>query len=390
MTRSSLRSWFVLRAIPGVGDAILLRLVDRFGSPEAVLGSSHDALEAAGCRPQLSAAIRRGLDRASRRLIDEELARLRKLGVTVITVCDEAYPAQLRAVADPPPLLYVQGALAPDDRHAVAIVGARRVTAGGRIFAEELARELAAAGITVVSGLARGVDAAAHRGALAAAGRTIAVMGCGLDRTYPAEHRALRRDIERQGAVLSELPLGSQPLSHNFPRRNRIISGLALGVVVTEAALDSGSLITARLAAEYGREVFAVPGSVSSVNSRGPHKLIREGARLVESARDILEELWPQFDETFRGRLAAHADSVEKSDHRFGKEESLVYDALSNDHRTVDEVIRATGLHASTVSAALLSLEVKRAIAQLPGQEYARLPRLSAPEIEPDATSHLL
>jgi DNA processing protein len=390
MSHSTLQSWFILRAIPGVGDAVLLRLVQHFGSPEAVLGGSAEALEEAGCRPPLVAAIRRGVDRTSRALIDEELTQLGRLGMTVVTVLDEQYPAPLRAITDPPPMLYMRGELMPDDRYAVAIVGSRRVTASGRLFAEQLAGELAVAGITVISGLARGVDAASHRGALAAKGRTIAVMGCGLDLTYPAEHCGLRRDIERQGAVLSELPLGSQPLSHHFPRRNRIISGLCLGVVVTEASLGSGSLITAKLAADYGREVFAVPGSVATDNSRGPHKLIREGARLVESARDILEELWPQFDESFRRRLEAHTDSVEESDHHFGKEERVVYDALSSDPHTVDEVIRATGLPASTVLAALSSLELKDAVRQLSGHEYVTLPRVARQGRELDAESDLL
>ena len=198
-------------------------------------------------------------------------------------------------------------------------------------------------------------------------------MGCGVDRTYPSEHQRLREEIEGQGAVVSELPLGSEPLGHHFPRRNRIISGLSLGVVVTEAAIDSGSLITARLAAEQGREVFAVPGFVKSERSRGPNQLLKDGARLVESAQDVVSELWPQLDDMCRQRLAATKPSVEESAVRFGKEERLVYDALTCVPQTVDAVIQKTGLSAADVAAALLALELKNRIRQLPGSEYQRV-----------------
>jgi DNA processing protein len=240
------------------------------------------------------------------------------------------------------------------------------------VLAEELACELAGMGFTIVSGLARGVDAAAHRGALAGKGRTLAVMGCGLDRTYPADHGQLRAAIERQGAVLSELPLGSAPHSYHFPRRNRIISGLSLGVVVTEAAVESGSLITARLAGEQGREVFAVPGFVKAENSRGPHSLLKDGARLVESAQDILDELLPQLDAAFRERLGARAE-IERPMAQLGAEEAVVYDALSVLPQSVDDVIRRSGLPAAQVTALLLSLELKHCVRQLPGNEYVRL-----------------
>jgi DNA processing protein len=272
-------------------------------------------------------------------------------------------------IADPPPLLYISGTLTDQDALAVAIVGARRATAAGRAMTEELSHDLAGAGMTVVSGLARGVDAAAHRGALAAQGRTIAVLGCGIDRTYPPEHERLRRQIEEQGAILSEVPMGAPPHSHHFPRRNRIISGLTLGVIVTEAAIGSGSLITARLAAEQGREVFAVPGFVKEDTSRGTNALLKEGAALIERAQDVIDVILPQLEQGFRLRLQPSHQKSEQRDHLDG-EEQRVYDALSYDPRTVDDVIVATGLSAPTVMASLLSLELRQRVKQLPGQRY--------------------
>ncbi|MCC2639612.1 MAG: smf [Nitrospira sp.] len=375
VSKRSLRPWFMLRAVSGIGDAILLKLVQSFGSPESVLAASPTELEEAGCRPLLIEAIRKGPNSIAIRHLDEEVTQLECQRVTVLTYHDEQYPTLLRMIPDPPPLLYVRGTLLETDRHAVAVVGTRKVSAAGRILAEELARELARMGFTIVSGLARGVDAAAHRGALAGQGRTLAVMGCGLDRTYPADHRQLREAIERQGAVLSELSLGSAPHSHHFPRRNRIISGLALGVVVTEATMESGSLITARLAAEQGREVFAVPGFVNAENSRGPNSLIKDGARLVESAQDVLDELLPQLDAAFNRRLDAKSVSDRQASVHLGNEEVLVYDALTAVPQPVDDIIRRSGLAASQVAAILLALELKNCVRQMPGNEYVRLTR---------------
>lgn len=369
----SLRPWLMLRAIPGVGDAILLKLVQEFGSPGAVLSATQAALEDAGCRPQLAEAIRRGPDTNAIKQLDHELAQLPQRGISVLTYLDAGYPAPLKGIADPPPLLYVQGTLLEADDRAVAIVGTRKVSSAGRAFAEELASDLAALGFTIVSGLARGVDAAAHRGALAAQGRTLAVMGCGLDRTYPADHRQLRESIEERGAVLSELPLGAAPHSYHFPRRNRIISGLSLGVVVTEATVQSGSLITARLAGEQGREVFAVPGFVKAENSRGPNSLLKDGARLVESAHDIVEELLSQLDTPFREQLSARGATKDRGRPALAADEARVYDALSVLPQSVDDVIRRSGLPAAQVAAFLLSLELKNCIRHLPGNEYVRL-----------------
>ena len=371
MTRPVLESWLRLRAIDGAGDLTVLRLVRAWHSPEAVLRASRDDLIQSGCSPQLADAIRRGPDSSVCRSIERELNAIERGRIEVRSVLDPTYPTRLKTIADPPPLLYITGTLTEQDELAVAIVGARRATAAGRAMTEELSRDLAALGVTVVSGLARGVDAAAHRGALAAQGRTIAVLGCGIDRTYPPEHERLRRQIEERGAILSEVPVGAPPHSHHFPRRNRIISGLSLGVIVTEAAINSGSLITARLAAEQGREVFAVPGFVKEDTSRGTNALLKEGAGLIERAQDIIDAILPQLEPALRLRLQPSREKNERSD-QLGKEEQLVYDALSYDSLTVDDVIVITGLSVSTVMASLLSLELRQRVRQLPGQRYLR------------------
>lgn len=371
MTSAQLEPWLRLRAIDGVGDVIALRLVRLWHSPDAVLRASRDDLIQRGCSPQLAGAISRGPDGSACRSIERELATIERERIEVRSVLDPAYPARLKMIEDPPPLLYVTGTLTEQDELAVAIVGARRATAAGRVMTEELGHDLAAQGVTVVSGLARGVDAAAHRGALAAQGRTIAVLGCGIDRTYPPEHERLRRQIEERGAILSEVPIGAPPHSHHFPRRNRIISGLSLGVIVTEAAINSGSLITAKLAAEQGREVFAVPGFVKEETSRGTNALLKDGAALIERAQDVIDAVMPQLDPALRLRLQP-VRSKDKRGDRLGKEEQLVYDALSFEPLTVDDVIIATGLSVSTVMAALLSLELQQRVRQLPGQRYLR------------------
>ncbi len=367
-----LEPWFRLRAIDGLGDVTLLKLIQACGNPAAVLDASTDELLSKGCSRLLVEAIRRGPNDETRRRIDKELAALRRMAVEVRTILDDNYPARLRTIPDPPPLLYISGSLSEEHDPAVAIVGARRATAAGRILTEQFAEELAEAGFTIVSGLARGVDAAAHRGALAAQGKTIAVLGCGIDRTYPTEHDKLRREIEERGAVISELPLWSSPQSHHFPRLNRIISGLSRGVIVTEAAINSGSLITARLAADQGREVFAVPGFVKQDTCRGTNALIKEGATLAECARDVLDVLEPQLEPSLRARVRRLQRDA-KTEERFGQQEQLVYDALSYEPRTVDELVEATNCSVQSVMAALLSLELKRSVRQLSGQRYLRV-----------------
>jgi len=372
MDEGSLAAWLMLQAIDGVGDRTLLKLVQAFGSPKAVLAAEPDELIQVGCSPNLAESVRRGPPPNVFPQIDRQIRTVERLKIGLITFFDPSYPARLKAIPDPPPLLYVSGALSAHDEVAVGIVGGRRATASGRIITEEIAKELAAGGVTIVSGLARGIDAAAHRGALAGKRRTIAVLGCGIDRTYPPEHQALRRSIESHGAVISELPIGASPLSHHFPRRNRIISGLSLGVLVSEAAKDSGSLITARLALEQGREVFAVPGSVKEEACRGSNGLIKEGAKLVEQARDILDEILPQVDARLRAALSVDGARLVSCE-PLRNEDAAVYEALPYEARSIDAVIESTGLNAAKVAASLLSLELSGRVHQLPGQQYIRL-----------------
>ncbi len=373
---ADLRSWLALRAIAGLGDAGLCRLVQTLGSAEAVRRAPAEALmESGGVRRSVAEAIVRGPDPESQRAIDRELKLLERLRCSVVTYLDSGYPARLRMIPDPPPLLYVSGIMEERDQHAVAVVGSRRVSAAGRAVTEELSRELAGAGFTIVSGLARGVDAAAHRGAMEAKGRTVAVLGCGIDRTYPPEHGALRDRIEACGAVVSELPLGAFPHSYHFPRRNRIISGMCLGVVVTEAAAQSGSLITARLAGEQGREVFAVPGFIKADNSRGPNGLIKQGAKLVEGAMDVIEELLPQLEPPVRDRIQARipVPSATSGGPPSDRNEARVYAALSAEPTHLDAVIIRAALPASDVTSLLLAMELKGSVRQLPGQSYIRV-----------------
>ena len=369
---ASLEAWMKLRAIEGVGDHIVLALVREWQNPDAVLRASTGDLIERGCSTKLAEAIVRGPDRDACRRIARELHDIERTRIEVRSMLDANYPPRLLMIPDPPPLLYVAGSLHASDELAVAVVGARRGTAAGRLVTERLASGLAGSGFTIVSGLARGVDAAAHRGALAAGGRTIAVLGCGLGRTYPPEHEQLRDEIEEHGAVVSELSLDAPPHSGHFPRRNRIISGLSFGVIVTEAAIDSGSLITARLAADQGREVFAVPGFVNEETSRGTNALIKEGATLVEQAQDVIDVIAPQLEPAMRSRVSAARSPNVPVDH-FGNQEQLVYDALSYEPLTVDHLLERTRLPVPSVMASFLSLELRQRVRQLPGQRYLRM-----------------
>jgi DNA processing protein len=281
------RDWLALAMVPGVGTTYFIRLLARFRTPGAVLRAAlGDLSDVVG--PALARRIKEYGGAAN---VDAQARLMDACDASLITLEDAAYPPRLAEIYDPPLLLFVRGELRESDEHAVAVVGTRRATPYGLRMAEQFGRELAARGITVVSGMACGIDAAAHRGALEAGGRTIAVLGCGVDVVYPAENEGLMREIVRQGCVLSQFPMGMQPSKGFFPYRNRIISGLSLGTLIVEAPLQSGALITARQAAEQGREVFAVPGQVGVRNSEGPHALIREGAKLVEKVEDILVEL---------------------------------------------------------------------------------------------------
>jgi DNA processing protein len=298
---------------------------------------------------------------------EAESRRAQDSGVRLIAFNDPDYPERLRAIADPPPLLYLKGDILAADERAVAIVGSRSASEYGLKVARSLSRGLASLGFTIVSGMARGIDGAAHQTALDGGARTIAVLGCGVNRVYPPEHVGLYQRISRQGAVLSEFPLGTRPEAFNFPARNRLISGLSLGVVVVEATEKSGSLITAALALEQNREVFAVPGEVGASRSRGAHRLIRQGAKLVECANDIIEEIAPQLSRAQDAvSLARRALPQQCSE-----DTRKVFDLLRERILQIDEVIESSGLSSAQVSQILLDLELQGFLRQLPGKRYA-------------------
>jgi DNA processing protein len=354
------RFWLALRMVRGVGNVTYRELLTRFCSPEAVLHAGADALIAAGVHAEVARAIA-SFDQW--RAVEAELHKITRTEVRLVTRLDAEYPENLTHLHDPPPFLYVRGSLIPEDRLAIAIVGSRFASAYGRGVARELARGLTEKGVTIVSGLARGVDVEAHRATLEAKGRTIAVLGSGIDIIYPNEHRSLAADIPAHGAVISEFPLGSKPDAVHFPYRNRVISGLTLGTVVVEAAENSGSLITARFALEQNREVFAVPGVITSGRSRGPHKLIKEGAKLVENVEDILQEIAPGLP-----RMAP--PSVIDPGPPLTPHETLLIRQFEQDPLHVDLLIAKSGLTPARVLEVLLELELKGLVTQLPGTHF--------------------
>ena len=355
-TRDDWRMWLALRTVRGVGPVVYQGLLRAFGNPEAVFKANVHALECAGVRGELAHAIHGFDDWAA---VDTQIERLARSGARLVTCNDATYPVNLRQIHDPPPFLFVQGELQPRDSLAVAVVGSRNVSSYGLRVTREIAGGLVRYGVTVVSGLARGTDAEAHWTALRAGGRTIAVMGSGIDVIYPSEHHTLFRSIERQGAVVTELPMGTKPDAENFPNRNRIISGLSLGAVIVEATEKSGSLITAALAAEQGREVFAVPGAVGA-RTRGTHRLIREGAKLTERAEDVLEEIAPQL----LNRVASTAPM------ELAPDELAIVEAMRHETVHIYAIIARSGLRPGPVLQTLLNLELRGAVQQLPGKYF--------------------
>jgi len=357
--------WLALGRIRGVGGVSFKKITARFADPAAVFrASAAELAEIEGLHRELIHSIANFNDWAE---IDKEIQRARAAGIKMIPFSDAAYPGSLRAIADPPPLLYVKGELRDNDSKAIAIVGSRSASDYGRRIARDLARGLASFGFTVVSGMARGIDGMAHESALQAGGRTLAVLGSGIDRAYPPEHEMLYRRISESGAVISELPMGARPIAFNFPARNRLISGLSLGVVVVEATEKSGSLITASLAAEQGREVFAVPGEAGASRSRGSHRLIRQGAKLVETVEDIIEEIAPQLSR--RNGDAAPASARSLPEHS-GPAARQIFALLKETSLQVDQVIEQSGLPAPQVLQVLLDLELQGFVCQTPGKIY--------------------
>lgn len=358
----SLVPWLGLKSVPGVGNHLFLHLLQHFGEPEKVFSASRQALlQVDGVGDRLTSVIR---GYKIPKEVHEDLALAEKNGIRIITYSDSDYPNLLRHIPDPPPVLYVYGSLRPDSLN-IAIVGSRNATPYGRTVTENLSGDLSRRGFTIVSGMARGIDSAAHAGTLAAGGKTIAVLGCGLGTIYPAENRKLFHRIAEDGAVISEFSYTTPPEAHHFPIRNRIISGLSLGTVVVEATHQSGSLITARLAAEQGREVFAVPGSVRSFKSMGTHSLIKQGAKLVEHADDIVEEL-NIAEEACPGHTGV-ASTVGLT-----PAEQKVLDKLSTYPIHIDKLVRELSLSAGEVSGLLLQLELKGLVTQSPGKFFFR------------------
>lgn len=379
MQRDELAAWLRLSLTPGIGDVAARKLLAAFGLPEAVFSQTQAALLNVVSAAQADALRKPPAELAG--ALEQTEAWLHTTGPDaathrLVTLGDARYPASLLEMADPPLMLYVVGAPAfelTQTGHGIGVVGSRNPTPQGESNARAFARALGEAGLPVVSGLALGVDGAAHLGALEAAGdaprlATVAVVGTGLDRVYPARHRALAHRIAQQGLIVSEFPLGTPPLHPNFPKRNRIIAGLTRGTLVVEAALKSGSLITARLASEQGKDVFAIPGSIHSPQSRGCHALIRQGAKLVESVNDILEELTPSGAALQAGEACEHDTSVPDP-------EDALTAALGFDPVSIDALSARTGYGAAHLQAQLLGLELDGRVARLPGGLFQRTAR---------------
>ena len=358
---NELASWLRLVLASGIGAQTLRRLLGAFGDPQALLAAPAEALQGHLNPAQFAALHEPALDER----IDTHLRWAEADDNYLIPLGSTHYPARLLQIADPPLLLHAKGDPSLLSRRAIALVGARSATPQGIDNAQAFARHLAAEGWCVVSGLALGIDAAAHRGALQAPGATVAVIGTGADRIYPARNGELARAIAEQGCILSELPLGAPPLAHHFPRRNRLIAGLAEGVLVVEAARESGSLITARLAAECDREVFAIPGSIHSPLARGCHQLIREGAKLVECAADILEELHTPAVPAMMTNGSEAATACDPAHTR-------VFAALGHDPADADQLAERSGLTVDALYAILLEMELDGLIARLPGGRFQR------------------
>lgn len=358
--------WIGFNLIKGIGAVRFRTLLEAFGSAECAWKASAEELRATGLSPKLIESVVQ-----ARRQIDLQKVweRIQTQRIVVLTWEDENYPPRLKEIDQPPPVLYVRGELRPEDEWAVAIVGTRRLTSYGRQVADEIARALAASGVTVVSGLARGIDAVAHQAALSAGGRTLAVLGSGVDQIYPPENRRLAEKIIENGALLSDYPPGTRPDGVNFPPRNRIIAGLSLATVVVEAGLDSGALITASFAVEQGREVFAVPGNITASQSQGTNRLIRDGAHPLLSAQDVLEVLnLTMLTEHRAARTALPADPLEAE----------LFRALGREPRHVDEICALTGMPIEKVTATLALMELKGLARQVGGMNYVAAREASA------------
>ncbi len=368
-TTDTLKHWLALYHTPGVGAVTFHRLLESGPGLRELAQSDTGALRKLGLSQQAIDALQHP-DTAA---ITRDLEWQDKPGNRIMTCHDPDYPVLLLQTETPPPLLYIHGNAEILSEPLLAMVGSRNPTAAGTRTATDFARHLSAAGLVISSGLALGIDAASHQGALDADAPTIAVMGTGLDRVYPARHRDLARQIAERGALVSEFPVGTAPRAENFPRRNRIISGLSLGTLVVEAAIRSGSLITARYAGDQGREVFAIPGSIHNPLARGCHHLIRQGAKLVETAQDVIDELGVLADSCYRPPQTAVDTNVSEEPHKLDLEYKQLIDLIGFDTTSIDQLVCSSGLTPAEVSSMLLQLEMSGYIASSPGGVYNRL-----------------
>lgn len=358
--------WFALKSTPGIGDLLFKRLINRFGSPELVFKATReDLVEVEGITPRLAAAIKQHKIGDS---VKKDLDLVMQKGYKIVTLTDTEYPPLLLQIPDPPPFLYVFGHLNDSFRN-IAVVGSRNATRYGISTTRRLCHDLVKLEMTITSGMAVGIDSAAHEGALMGKGSTIAVLGSGLERVYPEQNRKLFHQIAENGAVISEFPLKTEPDAHNFPKRNRIISGMSLGTVVVEATKRSGSLITARLAAEQNRDVFAVPGSIQSFKSTGTHTLIKQGAKLVEHAQDIMEELEYLIKTPVENDKPA--DNITEKISPLSPEEQVVFESLEPYPVHIDDIARKLSMEAGKLSSILLQLELKGIAQQSPGKFFS-------------------
>ena len=370
LASDDLQDWLTLHFTPGLGPAGLKQLIDYFGGPGQILDAEYgDIVTVPGVRKAAATKICSGqaLEKAKK-----ELERTEKANISIVTLNDPAYPAILRNIHDPPFLLYVKGDPKALDCAGIGVVGARAATEYGKHVSKNLAARLARKGLTVISGLALGIDTAAHKGALAAGGKTVGILGCGIDVVYPRQNIRLFREVSESGAIATEYPMGTRPEGYHFPARNRIISGLSLGVAVVEAARKSGSLITAQLALDQGRDVFAVPGRVDSSKSEGAHRLLQDGAKLVLSVDDIIEELNPGLLGKYF-KPAENGSDNKKNFQGLDAEANRIYSFLDVYPKSIDEIIRGTGLTAQKVSELLLTMELKGMVAALPGKQYRKV-----------------
>ena len=365
MDSSKLKSWLALCTVPNVGPIRFISLVKHFGSPEAVLSASEKKLaEFPDVGPTIASNIKRKVDWM---VAEKQLELMEKNKVRLLTFKDQTYPENLKSIYDPPPFLFIKGEIGEDDKNAIAIVGSRAASLYGKQIAEKIGRELAKIGITIISGLAWGIDSIGHLSALEENSRTIAVFGSGLDVIYPPQNGKLVERIIRKGAILSEFFLGTKPEKQNFPRRNRLISGLSLGVVIVEAGARSGALLTAKHALEQNREVFAVPGNIGAKTSEGTNELIKQGAKLVTSVEDILEEL-----KMITPLQQKEKSKIEKDLSQLSEVEKNIYNLIKEEPHHIDKIAQNTNVTTSQALSALLSLELKGLAKQLSGKMFVR------------------